>query len=315
MSIQGALDQLLRRSELRVSARGLSTRIIKHDLPVTSVVLFTKRKGEWKEIARTEIIESHRDPDFQTALELEHYLGQEQTLKFSLVHYSLNQKRETEVGFVVIEANEITKLNGSITRSLTIPGSTVKQGMLKIVAEEAIPHSGTIVWSLERKELLRKNNTFYTISRQQLDQTYMLVYRSSPVLRTLDPVWSPVEIDKSTLCGEHDDREIKIEVFHSKQNGNQELIGFCTTTFAEVVSKRNLDFELINPKGSSPPPHLTRPSENIKRGAANWSTTKLSQFWDSSNFQCERPPGIKFLGTFCFWIDIGCVGSHRFLCK
>lgn len=60
MSIQGALDQLLRRSELRVSARGLSTRIIKvyvpshiqHDLPVTSVVLFTKRKGEWKEIAR-----------------------------------------------------------------------------------------------------------------------------------------------------------------------------------------------------------------------------------------------------------------------
>lgn len=55
--------------------------------------------------------------------------------------------------------------------------------------------------SLERKELLRKNNTFYTISRQQLDQTYMLVYRSSPVLRTLDPVWSPVEIDKSTLCG------------------------------------------------------------------------------------------------------------------
>lgn len=259
------MQNLLRRSELRVSARGLSDAFIK-ELPATLVSLYTKRitadsTVEWKEIGRTEIISASRNPDYQIAFELDHYIGHETTLKFAVmslpVNHTRSSRREIEVGCLEIESYEISQLNGSITRSLTLPNSTkTKQGILRICAEEAIPHSGTIVKmqfqasGLERKELMRKNDVFYTISRIQVDSSYMLVYRSDALQKTLDPVWPLIEIDKSTLCGEQNDRDIKIEVHHARKDKTSELIGSCSTTFYEIVNKRgDLYFELVNDKG------------------------------------------------------------------
>jgi hypothetical protein len=133
------LSNLLRRTELRVSARGLSDSIIK-ELPVTLIILYTKRltpetkfnetsecrESEWKEIGRTEVIAATRSPDYQTKFELETYTGHEQTLKvswlssynpkFSVMHILSSNirtsRREIVVGSLEIEAYEITQLNG-----------------------------------------------------------------------------------------------------------------------------------------------------------------------------------------------------------
>jgi hypothetical protein len=304
------IQNLLRRSELRISARGLSSIVIK-DLPVTLIILYTKRitadnRIEWKETGRTEVIFETRNPDYQSALELDHYIGHDQTLKFSVMHISSSSK-EIEVGCVEIEAHEITQLNGSITRSLTIPGSiSAKQGILKIVAEEAIPHSGTIVkmqfqaTMLEKKEILRKNDAFYTISRRQLDHSYMMVYRSDAIAKSLDPVWPVIEIDKSTLCGEQDEREIMIEVFHSKKDRTPELIGSCSTTFSEIVSKKDLEFELVNPKGQ-----LYLLIKSLRKNNSRWSENgralRLQELWHASNIKSGSDLACELPRAFCLW--------------
>ena len=60
-----------------------------------------ERSG-WKEIGRTSVIHSTRNPDFPCALDLEHYIGNDQTLRFSLIQHSGHQ-REVEAGYVEID--------------------------------------------------------------------------------------------------------------------------------------------------------------------------------------------------------------------
>uniref|UniRef100_A0A7S4UM67 Copine C-terminal domain-containing protein n=1 Tax=Ditylum brightwellii TaxID=49249 RepID=A0A7S4UM67_9STRA len=83
-----------------------------------------------------------------------------------------------------------------------------------------------------------KPNTYFEISRQTISPsgtTWVVIYRSNPVLESFKPTWDRVELDLETFCNGDLNRPVLLSIFTSKKRGTSKLIGSFETS-ANVLS-------------------------------------------------------------------------------
>jgi len=95
-----------------------------------------------------------------------------------------------------------------------------------------------------RKSLLSKRSIF-EISRKHPNahrNSWLVVYRSSPVSESLEPRWDAAELDLEALCNGDFDRplRLRVSVDESKRGGNF-CIGQCETTLRMILNTQSVE--------------------------------------------------------------------------
>ncbi|KAL6067259.1 Copine-4 [Balamuthia mandrillaris] len=127
-----------------------------------------------------------------------------------------------------------------------------RRGQIVIESEEVAELNYKAVFQfsaskLDKKDLFGKSDPFFVISRAREGSTYVPVYKSEEIKKTLDPVWRQFSIPVQRLCNGDLDRPLLFEVFDWNRSGKHELIGQFKTSLRELTSGTKKEFEVIDP--------------------------------------------------------------------
>jgi len=83
-------------------------------------------------------------------------------------------------------------------------------------------------------------STFFEVGRQTntpAGNKFVAVYRSQPVLESIQPCWDRAEIDMASFCNGDANRPLKVSVFAYKKRGNHVLLGSFETNLNVMIAK------------------------------------------------------------------------------
>ena len=85
---------------------------------------------------------------------------------------------------------------------------------------------------LDKKDVFGKSDPFLVFSRQNSDETFTKVFKSETIKNSLNPVWAPMVLPVTLLCGGDENRVLKIECFDANYNGENEqnILNFVSAT-------------------------------------------------------------------------------------
>ncbi|KAJ3208205.1 Copine-8, partial [Clydaea vesicula] len=256
------------------------------------IVLYTKSlliSDDWVEIGRTEVVKDNLNPHFQKPFVVEYVFEEEQKLKFIVadVNGDVKPSEKESLGFIETTLAKIVCTRGQIFKKNLIHPYRQQQGSIKIVSEEVIDEQTKLTFhfeakNLEKKDFFGKSDPFYQISRIQEDQSYTLVHRSEPIMKTLSPIWPQLDINLGVVCGSDVNRKLLVEVYDWNKSGAHELIGSFETTFKKLTAKIGGEFELSNEKNEK--------SKKILKAGQSEELPKICGIFIVKKFQSLKMP-------------------------
>lgn len=85
------------------------------------------------------------------------------------------------------------------------------------------------------------------MSRSNEDGSSSVVFKTQMCRRTQNPIWPPFTMRVTTLCNGDYDRNIKIDCYDNRWNGNHKLIGSAHTSLRSLYENRAVrQMNLIN---------------------------------------------------------------------
>lgn len=120
-----------------------------------------------------------------------------------------------------------------VGRLVGLPGRNC--GELIIVTEEVmtckqIVHMDFLARDLQKLSWFVSNDPFLVISRANEDNSYSVVLKTEMVRSSQNPKWKRVVVRAVSLCNGDYDRNLKIDCYDHRSNGDHKLIGTCYTT-------------------------------------------------------------------------------------
>ncbi|KAM6973457.1 copine-8-like [Aplochiton taeniatus] len=245
--------------ELTVSCRNLLDRdtFSKSD-PIC--VLYTQgiANREWREFARTEVIDNTLNPDFVRKFIVDYFFEERQNLRFDL--YDLDSKSDnlSKHDFLGQAFCTLGEVVGSpscrMDKTLMgIPGK--KCGTIIVRAEELSNCRESVMLQfcgnkLDKKDFFGKSDPFLVFYRSNEDGSFTICHKTEVVKNTLDPVWQAFKIPVRALCNGDYDRSIKVEVYDWDRDGGHDFIGEFSTSYREMSRGQSQFhvYEVLNPK-------------------------------------------------------------------
>ncbi|KAJ3396171.1 hypothetical protein HDU92_003843 [Lobulomyces angularis] len=239
--------------ELRISCQNLFNPINPLNKISPQVILYIKsnQNQSWINLGKTETIKDSISPEFSKFFTIEYYFEEVQDLKFELINNDGHHNSESHAPIACIEttlANIVTNVGKTLKKKL-------KRGLFVIVAEEVILNQKEkcrfrfSARNLDKKDFFGKSDPYFTISKAKEDGSFTLVYRSDPIMKTLDPIWPRFDISLSELCAGDKKRNLRFQIFDWNKSGNHELIGSFNTNIEEILKKlknNSIEFEIKN---------------------------------------------------------------------
>ncbi|MCL4121366.1 UNVERIFIED_CONTAM: hypothetical protein GTU68_052726 [Idotea baltica] len=95
-----------------------------------------------------------------------------------------------------------------------------------------------------------ESDPFLVFYRTLQNDALSAVHKTEIIKNNLNPVWKPIKVPVSRLCGGDEERSIKIECYDWDEGGGHDFIGECHTTLAALRegSGAQNTYTLINPK-------------------------------------------------------------------
>lgn len=95
---------------------------------------------------------------------------------------------------------------------------------------------------------------FFSISRSVSDDNkskWIQIYKSETIKNNLNPSWKAFKLMNHALCNGDAHRPILFQVFDEDEHSDNDLIGECQVTLAQILQNKPVQFELIHPKNDS----------------------------------------------------------------
>ena len=216
------------------------------------VVTLSDARGT-RVIGQTEIVPDNLNPKFATAIPLDYYFEEVQTLNFEI--YDVDAHSRDYIGQVTCTVGDIFGSRGQeLVRQ--IAAKTVKligkPPVLVVRGEEikGVNANVTLRFSgshLDKKDPgpFAKSDPYVLVYKEAADGTRTLVHRTNTVLKDLNPTWQPFTIHMSVLCNGDPKQPIYIECFDWDKHSEDDLIGVCRTSLELLLTRPSI--ELINP--------------------------------------------------------------------
>lgn len=211
------------------------------------------------EVGRTERIDDSLNPEWVKKFILNYNFETVQKMKFEV--FDVDYDGQDFLGKYETTLADIVSFSGrQFVGNLTgIPGK--KLGEIVIVTEEVASSKQIVKMKFAAKNLTKlswfsSNDAFLVISRANEDGSSSVVFKTETCHGTQNPIWQPFTIKVTTLCNGDYDRNIKIDCYDNRRNGNHKLIGTTHTSLRSLhdnktarpmnFTKHNRDGNVIN---------------------------------------------------------------------
>ncbi|XP_065898751.1 copine-9-like [Dysidea avara] len=216
-----------------------------------------KKKG-WIKLGRTEVIFDNLDPKFAKTFVLDYHFEEVQTFRVAV--YDADDQRHLDdlskqefIGEAEFKLADVVTAGKVLTKTLA---SSIQKscGFVNISGEEVEESKFDITMQmyakkLDKKDFFGKSDPFVEIAKAQEGGVFTVVYRSQPIMKTLDPNWKEFVIPMQKLCSGDWDRTLKFSVYDWNRSGEHELIGQATCSLRDITMERGgsvTQLDLIN---------------------------------------------------------------------
>eukprot|EP00301_Raphidiophrys_heterophryoidea_P021886 c6181_g1_i1.p1 GENE.c6181_g1_i1~~c6181_g1_i1.p1 ORF type:complete len:517 (+),score=140.89 c6181_g1_i1:69-1619(+) len=227
--------------------------------PSVVAILRNYTAEEWKEVGQTEVVRESLNPEFLTPITIDFKFEVPQTIRFYVYDVdhadSSHPTKELIGGTEEILVGDILRAKGRTWQG-QISRENKTQGTVKCVADELSSTVGEIslqfaASKLDSKDTFSKSDPFLILERGRDDGTWVPVHKTEFIDDDSNPVWKKFTLPISTLCFSKGS-PIRISCFDDDGLGMSELIGRCTTTLEQLISrKKDMNWALVDPKKSS----------------------------------------------------------------
>lgn len=236
--------------ELTLSCRNLlNTDLLSKSDPYCVVSMKEPWQDQYYEIGRTETINDTLNPQFVKKIILDYNFESIQKIKLEVMEKDLQSS--DFLGYFETTLSDLVSFSSRqfIGKLTGVPNKDC--GEIIIVTEEVAHCKQTAEIQFHAKHLTKlsfmfSNDAFLAISRSNEDGSFSVVCKTDPVRSTQNPTWKPITIRITTLCNADYDRNIKIDCYDSRINGNHKLIGTCYTTLRRLTTKDEPPMNLVN---------------------------------------------------------------------
>lgn len=239
--------------ELTLSARNLlNTDILSKSDPYCIVTMRESWQDQYYEIARTEMIKDTLSPQWVRKVVVNYSFESIQRIRFEIRDEDVTISDflgyyETTISDLVSYTGRqyIRKLKGMREEK------QVDCGQIIVVTEELSSCKQMVeiqfrATNLPKLNPIIRNDPFLVVSRSNEDASFSVVTKTDPVKSTQNPVFKPISIRIATLCNGDFERDIKIDCYDYRTNGNHFLIGSCYTTLKSLNTPDEPPMTLIN---------------------------------------------------------------------
>lgn len=213
------------------------------------------------EIGRTEHIDDNLNPEWVKKFVISFNFETVQKIRFEVWDQDKNGDDflgEYETTLAEIVSNAGHRFKGKLNNK-----KAKNAGHIIIVTEEISTCKQTIQMEFVGRHLHKfnwfvRNDPFLVFYRSNDDGSFSVVTKTEVAHATQSPKWKPIQINAVTLCNGDYERNIKIECYDNRSNGNHKLIGSCHTSLkilANGVGEDN-QYRLRNPKKLHKKEHL-----------------------------------------------------------
>ncbi|XP_031628973.1 copine-9-like [Contarinia nasturtii] len=240
--------------ELTLSCRNLiNADIISKSDPYCIIHCKEPWQDQYYEIARTETIDDNLNPQWVKKVILNYNFETIQKIQFEVRDEDLKGsdflgRFETTLSDLVSHNSRqfVGKLSGIPNRNC---------GEIVIVTEEVTSCKQVVEIQFSAIDIaptgwlcfgLCNNDPFLVISRSNEDGSYSVVAKTEPVVSSQDPRWKPITIRATTLCNGDFERNIKLDVYDHRSNGNHKLIGTCHSSLNHLNSPNEPPMNLMD---------------------------------------------------------------------
>ncbi|XP_031628477.1 copine-9-like [Contarinia nasturtii] len=241
--------------ELTISARNLlNTDILSKSDPFC---IISMREEPWQdqyyEIAKTEMIADTLNPQWVRKVVVNYSFESIQRIRFEIRDEDVTLS--DFLGYYETTLSDLISYTGrQYIRKLKgmREAKQVDCGQIIIVTEELSSCKQMVeiqfkATNLPKLNPIIRNDPFLVISRSNLyGDSYSVVTKTDPVRSTQNPTFKPISIRIASLCNGDFDRDIKIECYDYRSNGNHYLIGTCYATLKSLSAHDEPPMTLVN---------------------------------------------------------------------
>lgn len=237
--------------EMTLSCRDLiNTDYLSKSDPYCIVYMKESWQDKYFEIGRTEVIDDNLNPEWVKKFVLNYNFEVVQKLKFEV--WDLDPNGQDFLGRFETTLADIVSFSGRQYVGNLTGGPGRNCGQIVLVTEEVTTCKQILTMQFEAEHLTKlswicSNDPFLVISRANEDGSYSVVLKTEVASWTQNPRWRPIVIRVTTLCNGDYDRNLKIDCYDNRTNGNHKLIGTCHTTLRSLrESSQSKHLNLVN---------------------------------------------------------------------
>lgn len=247
--------------QLRLAGRSLKKMdVFSESDPMIVVFLKSGRtRDQYIEIGRTEMLKNQANPDFATAINVEYFFEEVQTIKFCCYDVDKASGPLSAQDFIgeatATMGQMLGKLGGQYETNLMASGDAKSRGLLIVRSEEQKGNKNNLKFKitghhLDKKDLFGKSDPYLEFSKLNALSTSVLFHRTEVVKKTLDPVWNPFSLSMAAFCGGDRSKAVMIDCYDWDADGSRDFIGHCEVTVRDLLASPEITVPLINPKKS-----------------------------------------------------------------
>lgn len=237
--------------EMTLACRDLlNTDILSKSDPYCIVSMRESWQDRYFEIGRTETIDDNLNPEWVKKFVINYNFEAVQKLIFEI--WDVDPNGRDFLGQFETTLADIVSFSGRQFVGNLTGGPGKNCGQIVIVTEEVTSCKQIVTMQFEAENLTKlawicSNDPFLVMSRSNEDGSYSVVLKTETAYWTQHPRWQPIVIRATTLCNGDSDRNLKIDCYDSRRNGNHKLIGTCYTTLRSLKeSSESKHLNLIN---------------------------------------------------------------------
>lgn len=253
-SFGGSASMPTTQIEMTLSCKNLiNADVLSKSDPYCLVLMKESWQDRFHQIGRTEKIDDNLNPEWVKKFIISYNFETVQKMRFEVWDEDINESDflgEFETTLAEIVSNAGRQFRGKLNNK-----KAKNAGHIIIVTEELSTCKQTIEMQFQGKHLEKmnwfvRNDPFLVFYRSNDDGSFSVVTKTEVIHSTQNPKWQSIKIKASSLCNGDYDRNIKIECYDNRSNGDHKLIGTCYTSL-KILSNGVGDcnhYTLRNPK-------------------------------------------------------------------
>jgi hypothetical protein len=207
-----------------------------------------------REVGRTEVIKNCHDPIWVKSFIVDYSFEEEQIITVKIAEDD-GMTSDDFLGQCSFKLADLVVAPGQqLTLALTAPSGKRAKGTLTVSGEEvAYVHDyvklSFAATGLPKKDgLFGKSDPFYIIERVREDGSWVRIYQSPVIPKTLNPTWQAAEMSVQSLCNGDHARPLRIVVYDHDSDGSHDYMCEMETSLGAILEKQGTALTLKDVK-------------------------------------------------------------------